>query len=89
MGEQTVTGNILNNVLSFKQVMHMASRVATFLFLPSLSLQSDIPLPGLGEGVERTEREGDGVRSLIGGAGEGVGVGWLVGDGHPGTVMGV
>lgn len=65
----------------------MASREATFLFLPSLSLQSDIPLPGLGEGVEHREREGEGVRSLIGGAGEGVGVGELVGDGHPGETM--
>lgn len=68
--------------------------MATFLFLASLSLQSDIPLPGLGEGVERMEREGDGVRSLIGGAGEGVskkrsGVGELEGDGHPGKDMGV
>lgn len=69
--------------------MNMASRAATFLFLPSLSPQSDIPLPGLGEGVERREREGDGVRSLIGGAGEGVGVGEPVGDGHPRKAMGV
>lgn len=70
--------------------MHVAKGVTTFLFLPSLSLQSDIPLPGLGEGVlERREREGDGVRSLIGGAGEGVGVGELVGDGHPRKLMGV
>lgn len=69
--------------------MHMASRAATFLFLPSLSLQSDIPLPGLGEGVERSEREGDGLRSLCGGAGEGVGVGELVGEGHPENTMGV
>lgn len=87
MGEQFVTGNILNNILSLN--MHMASRAATFLFLPSLSLQSDIPLPGLGEGVERMEREGEGVKSLIGGAGEGVGVGELVGEGHPRKAMGV
>ena len=39
--------------------------------------------------VERSEREGDGVRSLIAGAGEGVGVGELVGDAHPGKLMGV
>lgn len=64
--------------------------MTTFLFLPSLSLQSDIPLPGLGEGVvERREREGDGVRSLIGRAGEGVGVGEPEGEGHPRNVMGV
>lgn len=64
--------------------------MTTFLFLPSLSLQSDIPLPGLGEGVvERREREGDGVRSLIGGAGEGVGVGEPEGEGHPRNVMDV
>lgn len=67
----------------------MASRAATFLFLPSLSLQSDIPLPGLGEGVERRETEGDGLRFLYGRAGEGVGVGELLGDGHPGKMMGV
>lgn len=69
----------------------MASRAATFLFLPSLSLQSDIPLPGLGEGVERRETEGDGLRFLYGGAGEGVGVGVgeLMGDCHPGKMMGV
>lgn len=76
--------------------MQIVSRVATFLFLPSLSLQSDIPLPGRGEGVERSEREGDGVRSLIGGAGDGervkrsgVAGGVLLGDGHPGNTMGV
>lgn len=69
--------------------MHVAGRVTTFLFLPSLSLQSDIPLPGLGEGVERRERQGDWLRFLFGGAGEGVGVGELVGDGHPGKTMGV
>lgn len=69
--------------------MHVAGRVATFLFLPSLSLQSDIPLPGLGEGVERRDRQGDGLRFLFGGAGEGVGVGELAGDGHPGETMGV
>lgn len=76
--------------------MQIASRLATFLFLPSLSLQSDIPLPGRGEGVERREREGDGVRSLFGGAGEGervkrsgVGGGVLLGDGHPRKTMGV
>lgn len=69
--------------------MHAASGVATFLFLPSPSLQTDIPLPGLGEGVERLGREGDGVKSLIGGAGEGVGAGELVGDGHPGKAMAV
>ena len=39
--------------------------------------------------MERSEREGDGVRSLIAGAGEGVGVGELVGDAHPGKLMGV
>lgn len=71
-----------------KRVMQTARIEATFLFLPSLSLQSDIPLPGLGEGVERREK-GEGVRSLIGGAGEGVGVGELVGDGHPEITMGV
>lgn len=69
--------------------MQMASREATFLFLPSLSLQSDIPLPGIGEGVVHRERDGDGVRSLIGGAGDGVGVGELVGDGHPEKTIGV
>lgn len=49
--------------------------MTTFLFLPSLSLSSDIPLSSLGEGVERREREGDRLSSLLGGAGEGVGVG--------------
>ena len=78
--------HIFNNIISLD--MHVASRVTTFLFLPSLSLQSDIALPGLGEGVERMEREGDGVKSLIGGAGEGVGVWVLVGDSHPGKAMG-
>ena len=67
----------------------MTSEVATFLFLPSLSLQSEIPLPGLGEGVERRDSEGDMVRSLNGGAGEGVDVGELVSDGHPEKAMGV
>lgn len=69
--------------------MHMADRAATFLFLPSLSLQSDIPLPGLGDGVERREWNGDGLRSLFGGAGEGVGVGEPLGEGHPGETTGV
>lgn len=63
--------------------MHEASEAATFLFLPSLSPQSDIPLPGLGEGVERTDRDGEGVRSRRGGAGEGVGVGEPAGDARP------
>lgn len=67
----------------------MASKVATFLFLPSLSLQSEIPLPGLGEGVERRDSEGDMVRSLNGGAGEGVDVGELVCDGAPEKITGV
>lgn len=68
-----------------------ACRVATFLFV---SRESDISLHRHGEGVERREREGDGVRSRVGGAGEGErvkrsgvegGVGGL-GDGHPGGV---
>lgn len=70
--------------------MHTASGAATFLFLPSVSLQSDIPLPGRGEGVERMEGEGHGLRYLYGGTGEGVGVGEpLVGDSHPEGVRGV
>lgn len=64
-------------------MVHVANGVATFLFLLSLSLQSDIPLPGLGEGVKRREKEGDGVRSRNSVAGEGVGVGELMGECHP------
>lgn len=71
--------------------MLVIDKDTTFLFLPSLSLQSDIPLPGLGDGVEQRDKEGEEVRSLIGGAGEGVGVGVgagvLVGDDHPGKAM--
>ena len=69
--------------------MHAKSEATTFLFLPSLSLQSDIPLPGLDGGMEHRDREGDGVKSLIDGPGEGAGVGELVGDGHPEKAMGV
>lgn len=69
--------------------MQMARGAATFPFLPSLSLLADIPLPGLEEGVVHREREGDGVRSLTGGAGDGVGVGELVDDGHPRKSIGV
>ena len=53
-------------------------------------MRSEIPLPGLEDGVaERGVREGDGVRSLIGGAGEGEGVGEQAGEGHPRKLMGV
>lgn len=88
MREQYVRENTVNNILNLNQSCTRQGVEPTFLFLPSLSLQSDIPLPGLGEGVERTEK-GDGMRSLIGGAGEGVGVGELSGDGHPEKTMGV
>lgn len=39
--------------------------------------------------MERRDREGDGVKSLNGGAGEDVGVGEVAGDGHPERIMGL
>lgn len=64
--------------------MLVTDKDTTFLFLSSLPEQSEIPLPGLGDGVEHWDQEGEEVKSLLGGAGEGVGVAELVGDDQPG-----
>ena len=73
--------------------------IATFLLLQSLSVYSELRLPGLGDGVKRSEGEGhgdgQGERSQAWEAGEGVRVKRSgvearepLGDGHPGKTMG-